>query len=125
MAGAHVQAAPHVFWRRADHLQCVLVQRLDLVVSVAGLQVVRIVVFFADFFGGEAGMRDARFVMTVDVVIGDQTFDEVFGVFGQFPKLGGIVLPNQFLKPILLHALTRAELSAVAPGGAKAHAMCL
>ena len=73
----------------------------------------------------QAGMGDAGFEVAGDIMLGNQAFGDVLGLFGKCPEFVRILFADQRLERILFHALAGAELSAVAPGGAKADAVRL
>ena len=85
----------------------------------------RIGVLIPDFAPRETGMGNAGLQMTLNTVLGDQVFHQGLGIFRQIPQLAGILRANQFLQPVLLHALASAELAAIAPRSAKADPLCL
>ena len=67
------------------------------------------------------GPGDARFQVAVDLMLGDQGFHQILGLFAQGPEMGGILLPHHLFQRFLVLTLTGAKLAAVAPRRPKAH----
>ena len=125
MRGTHVQNATLVIGGRADRLQLVMVQRLDLVIAIARLQMFCIVVQMAHLTGRRPGPSHPGLEVTLNLMFGDQAFDQRFGLFAHAPQFGGMIGPKHLFQTVLFDALATAQLAAIAPRCAKTYALCL
>ena len=59
-------------------------------------------------------MGHAGFEMAVDLMFGDQVFDQRLGVFAQRPEPLSVLHAQHLLKRVLIHPLAAAQLPAIA-----------
>lgn len=76
----------------------VFVQQLDLVVSVPLGKMAGVVMQFFLLGFAQAQNGDTGFQVTGDLVFCNQGFDQILGVFSQFPQLGGVGIAYKTLE---------------------------